>query len=384
MGGCIILAWLVLDAEKIGGMSGLMEKLPQGSFQFFPKISFSEGTAQGSVVQMSLGLMTFLSFVGLQWWASWYPGAEPGGGGYVAQRMMSTRTENDAFKATLLFQIAHYALRPWPWIIVALASVVLYPELSLENKKLGYVMAMKEFLPNGLKGLMLAAFLAAYMSTISTQLNWGASYLMNDLYLRFINPTANAKKSVFAARVATVLIMLFGLAITTQVKTLSNAFAFMIESGAGLGAVLILRWYWWRINAVSEITATIAPFFGYALAIFVFDLTSPYSMFFTTGFTTVAWLVATFLTKPEPQDVLVKFYEKIEPLGFWKPIALQSKTGIIKNNIGKLFLGWFFGVVTGYAVLFLIGDLLFKNYQTAGLDFLALLIGIFVLRWAIK
>jgi len=147
---------------------------------------------------------------------------------------------------------------------------------------------------------------------------------------------------------------------------------------------LILRWYWWRINAVSEITATIAPFFGYALAIFVFDLTSPYSMFFTTGFTTVAWLVATFLTKPEPQDVLVKFYEKIEPLGFWKPIALQSKTGIIKNNIGKLFLGWFFGVVTGYAVLFLIGDLLFKNYQTAGLDFLALLIGIFVLRWAIK
>ncbi|HNT81124.1 MAG TPA: Na+:solute symporter, partial [Bacteroidia bacterium] len=178
--GCIILAVIVLNSDKIGGITGLKSKLPKETFNFFPE--FGNTSHNGVFV---IGIGAFLAHIAVQWWASWYPGSEPGGGGYVAQRMMSTRNEKESVYATLLFQIAHYCLRPWPWIIIALCSLVLYPELTTENKKAGFVMTMKDFLPAGLQGLLLVAFFAAYMSTISTQLNWGASYLVNDLVKRF-------------------------------------------------------------------------------------------------------------------------------------------------------------------------------------------------------
>ncbi|MFY7786224.1 MAG: sodium:solute symporter family transporter, partial [Thermoflexibacteraceae bacterium] len=243
--GCTVLAVIVVNSEQVGGISGLKAKLPAWSLDFFPTISSAEGTAQS----LSIGVATFLAYIGFQWWASWYPGAEPGGGGYVVQRMMSVPTEEDAQKATLFFQVAHYCLRPWVWIMVGLCCIILYPDLPEQNKKLGYVMAIKDFLPAGLKGLLLVAFLAAYMSTIATQLNWGTSYLINDFYKRFITPQATEKQLVGSSRIGTFVIMLAALFVTAQLSTMEGAFKFMIECGAGLGLVLILRWYWWRINA---------------------------------------------------------------------------------------------------------------------------------------
>jgi Na+/proline symporter len=376
MTGCIVLAFMVTGSEKIGGIAGLKANLPAGTLDFFPKLSFSESSTADNISQMTLGLMTFLSFVGLQWWASWYPGAEPGGGGYVAQRMMSAKTEKDALRATLLFQVAHYALRPWAWILVALAALILYPDLPEENRKLGYVMAMKEFLPQGLSGLMLAAFLAAYMSTISTQLNWGAGYLMNDFYLRFVKKDASNSQKVLYSRIATIAVMFFALLVTRFTETLSGAFLFMIESGAGLGAVLILRWYWWRINAWSEISATVAPFVGFALSKFVFEFPAPYGMFFTTGFTTFVWLLVTFLTKPEPVAVLQSFYHRIEPAGYWGVFADKAS----QKPFGRLFLSWFSGILLGYSVLFLIGDLIFRNYERGFVELLIAIICLWLLR----
>ncbi len=261
MTGCIILAIIVINSPEIGGISGLKSNLPPWALNFFPSISdFTPGDA---ATGLTITAGTFLAFIGFQWWASWYPGAEPGGGGYVAQRMMSTKNERDSVYATLLFQIAHYCLRPWPWILVGLASLVLYPELGANEKRLGFVMAMKDFLPAGLMGLLLVAFLAAYMSTISTQLNWGASYLVNDFYLRFFEPGASQKKLIKVSRIVTFLLMIIAVFATSQMNSISGVWQFIIECGAGLGLVLILRWYWWRINAWSEITATIAPFIGY-------------------------------------------------------------------------------------------------------------------------
>jgi SSS family solute:Na+ symporter len=350
--GSITLAIIVLNAEAIGGISGLQAKLPAATFEFFP--TFGE-TAQ----VLSISFATFLAFVGVQWWASWYPGAEPGGGGYVAQRMMSAKNEEHAIKATLFFQIAHYALRPWPWIIVGLCAIVLYPELSADEKRLGYAMAMRDFLPPGLKGLLLVAFLAAYMSTISTQLNWGTSYIINDLYKRFLHPNANQKQLVRASRFNTFLLMIVALIVTSQIQTLEGAFKFMIECGAGLGAVLILRWYWWRINAWSEIVATIAPFIAYSYIHFYTDLKFPESLFITVGFTTAAWLIATYITKPTEAKVLDNFYDKIQPEGYW-----QKQTNK-KSNLGKLLLSWLLGIGLVYSCLFGIGKLIFGDWQAA-------------------
>lgn len=379
MVGCIILAVIVLNSEKIGGISGLQAKLPEDAFNLFPQISFfGEGTVAEKATVYTLGFASFFSFVGMQWWASWYPGSEPGGGGYVAQRMMSAKNEGDATKATLLFQVAHYALRPWPWIIVALCALALYPDLPAADKKLGYVMAMKEFLPAGLKGLLLVAFFAAYMSTISTQLNWGTSYLINDFYNRFVHPEANQKQLVKASRIGTVVIMLIGLFVTSQIQTLEKAFLFMIDCGAGLGMVLILRWYWWRVNAWSEIAATIAPFIPFGIITYYNSLTpegievpipAPYGFFITVAFTTIAWLAVTFLTSPTDTSVLDKFYQKIHPEGAWG--VVRSRLGIERkpSELPSLFLKWLAGVALVYSFLFFIGKVIFQDYGAAGIYF---------------
>jgi Na+/proline symporter len=374
MSGCILLAVLVIGSEKIGGISGMKAQLPEWTLHFFPSLDFSSSSAASTTAKaFSLGLGSFLAYVGMQWWASWYPGAEPGGGGYIAQRMMSAKNEEHAVKAMLLFQIAHYALRPWPWILVGLCALVLYPELPEADKKLGYVLAMKDFLPAGLRGLLLVAFLAAYMSTVSTQLNWGASYIINDLYKRFIRPEASQAQFVKASRLTTFLLMIVSLIITSQIETLAGAFNFMIECGAGLGLVLILRWYWWRVNAWSEIAATLAPFIGYSVSRYVFHMEFPDSFFLTISFTTVVWLAVTFLTPPTDRTHLQQFYRDVRPQGAWKPIA-DSLQMPVENKLPVLFAKWGTGLLLCYSALFGIGKAVLLEWPAAavyGLVFVA-------------
>ncbi|MCS6821810.1 MAG: Na+:solute symporter [Microscillaceae bacterium] len=354
--GCIVLAFLVVNSEKIGGIVALKAKLPEGTLSFLPTIS-SSNSFKNNTLQLSLHFSTFLAYVGMQWWASWYPGAEPGGGGYVAQRMLSTKDEKNALYATLFFQIAHYCIRPWAWIVVGLCAVVLYPEIT--DKKLGFALAMKEFLPEGLRGLLLVAFLSAYMSTVSTQLNWGASYLVNDFYKRFFQPQATDKQLVSIARVTTLLIACIAIYVTTLIESIAQAWQFIMECGAGLGLVLMIRWYWWRINAWSEITATIAPFVAFALSKFVFKWDFPYSFFFTIIFTTIASIIATFLTKPTEQAHLQKFYDLVQPKGFWKPFEKQP---LLSNNAPFLWLAWISATIVAYSFLFGIGYLILQEW----------------------
>lgn len=361
MVGTVSLAFFVLDSPDVGGIVGLKEQLPAWSLEFFPRIG--EGTGTASALTISVG--AFLAYASMQWWASWYPGAEPGGGGYIAQRMMSAKDEKHSIFATLFFQIAHYCLRPWPWIIVGLCTLILYPELSPADKKLGYVMAMRDFLPDGMKGLLLVAFLAAYMSTISTQLNWGASYLVNDLYKRFMNPQAEQKQLVTVSRLVTLLVTIIGLGVTTQINSISGVWSFIIECGAGLGLVLILRWYWWRINAYSEIAATIAPFIAYAVSKWGLGLEFPNSFFITVGFTTVTWLVVTFLTKPSDEATLVKFYNKVKPDGSWEPVRKLAGGEAFKSNVPNLLVCWISGISFTYSILFLTGKLIFMEWSAA-------------------
>ena len=372
MTGCIVLAVLVVSSDKIGGIEGLKEQLPKEALSFFP--TFKNASATDVVSTLSLSVFAFLAYVSVQWWASWYPGAEPGGGGYIAQRMMSAKNEKHAIFATLFFQIAHYCIRPWPWIIVGLCCLILYPDLGVDDKKLGYVMAMKDFLPIGLKGLLIVAFLAAYMSTISTQLNWGASYLTNDLYKRFIrpessfsNPETVQQHYVYAGRVFTVLIMLVSLYTTSVITTISGVWHFIIECGAGLGLVLILRWYWERINAWSEISATLAPFFLYWLGNYHLGLDYPWSYFLTVGGTTATWLAVTFLTKPVKTDTLSKFCEVVKPSGWWP--SFSSEVGADQKskggNVAMLGLTWIFAIAMTYSILFLTGYVILQEWTAA-------------------
>jgi Na+/proline symporter len=363
MTGCIILAVLVINSEQIGGITGLKDKLnsvsPQ-SLDFFPHIGDIPPEEAGQ--KFVMGIASFFAFVTITWWASWYPGAEPGGGGYIAQRMMSTRNEKHAIASVLFFQIAHYALRPWPWILVGLASIILYP--GLEEKQIGYVMAMKDFLPSGLRGLLLVAFFAAYMSTMATQMNWGTSYIINDLYKRFIKTSSTEEHLVAVARFATVVIMIVAFAITTVIKSIADVWVFIMEAGAGLGLVLILRWYWWRINAWSEIVATIAPFIAFAISKYVFGWTFPYSFFFTVGFTTVAWIAATYLTKPTDLERLEDFYTLIKPQGVWEPVRKALRLPKPPFQLGMLTICWLSAVAMCYSALFLIGKLIFQEWET--------------------
>jgi Na+/proline symporter len=385
MAGCIVLAVVVLNSDEIGGISGLKEQLPAWRFDFFPNIG--EGSLGEQVGTYSIGIAAFLSFGLVQWWASWYPGAEPGGGGYIAQRMMSARNEKEAIYATLFFQIAHYCLRPWPWIIVGLCALVLYPDLSIEDSSQGFVLAMRDHLPAGLKGLLLVAFLSAYMSTLSTQLNWGASYLTNDLYLRFLrkakvgeSESDKQKDLVQKGRIFTILIVVFALIAGSQMKTIDGAARFLIECGAGLGMVLILRWYWWRINAWSEIAASIAPFAGYIMANWWLELDYPFNFLFTVGFSTICWIIATFVSKPESLDHLQKFYDKVEPSGWWKPMRKRER----KSDMLPLFMAWISAIIMAYALLFLIGDLIFANWSKVGIESMIFLISLWFLTYQIK
>lgn len=362
MGGTVTLALVVLRLPQVGGIAGLQARLPAWTLRFTPSIG--EAGSGGAAGAMAMSLAAFLAYVGVQWWSSWYPGAEPGGGGYVAQRMMSAKDEKHSLLATLWFQVAHYCIRPWPWILVGLATLVLYPGLPPEQKRLGYVYAMRDHLPEGLLGLLVAAFFAAYMSTVATQLNWGSSYVINDFYRRFVRRGASQRELVAAARVTTILVMAFSVAITGMMERISGAWEFIIECGAGLGLVLILRWYWWRINAWSEIAAMVAPFVAYSYIKFRTDIAFPVSLYYIVGFTTLAWLAVTRLTRPTDTARLVEFYRRVRPGGaLWRPIARLAPEVHADAGVARLWLDWLAGVVLVYAALFGIGSLIFGDLR---------------------
>jgi len=370
MGGCIVLAVVVLNVPRVGGISGLMNALPENTFSFFPHITSGSDAAAAGVLTLSFG--AFVAHIAVQWWSSWYPGSEPGGGGYVAQRMMSAKDERHSVLATLWFTIANYALRPWPWIIVALASLVLYPDLpsavpegadsiGYATTRTGFVFAMRDFLPPGLLGLLVAAFLAAYMSTIATHLNWGTSYIINDFYRRFIARGSGERHYVVASRVVTLFLVMISSLLVYVIQSISGAWLFIIECGAGLGLVLIIRWYWWRINAWSEIVAMVVPFGAYIASRFYLKLHFPESLFFIVAVTTVAWITATFITPPVKNEVLQKFFDRVRPGGpGWR--GFRSAEDPAGESLIPLGIDWLLGIVMIYCALFSIGKIIFQSY----------------------
>lgn len=370
--GCIILAIIVINSEQIGGITGLQTKLPDWALRFTPEIN-SDSPSSSTAGVLAISISSFLAFIAIQWWASWYPGAEPGGGGYVAQRMMSAKDEKNSLLATFFFQVAHYTIRPWPWILVGLSAIVLYPELSMNDKGLGYVKAMNDFLPAGLKGLLLAAFFAAYMSTIATHLNWGTSYFINDFYKRFMKKEENEKHYVTVSRIMTIVFMILSLIVTTMMDSISGVWGFVMECGAGLGLVLILRWFWWRVNAISEIVATITPFIVYGILYFgKFNIQFPDSLFIIVPVTTIAWIITAFVTKPTEENKLVDFFKQIRPGGIgWKKFKIKYPEVIADKGYGYLFLNWFLGIVLVYMFLFGVGKIIFAQYVT-GIIFIAI------------
>jgi len=362
MGGTIVLAIYALDIPKIGGISGLLHELPKSTFNFFPTIG---NAAQGAGVFV-LSAAAFAAYIGVQWWSSWYPSNAPGGGGYIAQRMMGCKDEKHSLLATLWYNIAQYCLRPWPWIIVALVSLVLYPHLA--EPRQGFVMVMRDVLPPGMLGLLVAAFLAAFMSTFSTQLNWGTSYIINDFWRRFINQGGSEKYYVLLSRIITFALAIVSLLVTTQLQSIRQAWGLVLTASAGLGLVLILRWYWWRISAWSELAAVLSPILMvilWLMGVKVPGLDDPFpiNLFYIVSITTVIWLAFTFLFPQTRQDVLDKFYKRIHPGGpGWKPLNkrfpdVQADTGLV-----SLFFDWMSGVALIYLVLFGVGYLIFQDY----------------------
>ncbi len=412
MTGCVILAIIVVNLPQVGGIVAMKAKLAPQVLNFLPKIGelTAEGITGGA---LAIPAGAFFAYIGLQWWSSWYPGSDPGGGGYVAQRMMSAKDEKHSLFATLWFTIANYAVRPWPWILVALAALVLLPrsespeavkaqypamyekvveaydhqELLSTNDPLYklpefqkvyneyentvdpgvmYPKLMLMYLPTGFLGMLIAVFLAAYMSTIASQLNWGTSYIINDFYRRFIKQDGNEKHYVLISRIAIILMTIFSLIITDIfLTTVSGAWIFIINASAGIGAVLILRWYWWRINAWSEISAMIAPLIIYPIAVYGFKMESPMTLYPIVFGTTAVWLVVTFLTKPTEEKKLISFYKRTYPGGIgWKHIENQLPELKQNNHFGKLLVNWIMGIVLVYASLFGVGKIIFSEYLT--------------------
>ena len=379
MSAVVILA--VYAVRAVGGIAAMKVKVAAhfGSEQAALSVLPVSADASGLHAYAWMPLLTLAVYLSVQWWAAWYPGAEPGGGGYVAQRIFSARTEKDGVLATLFFQIAHYALRPWPWIVTGLATVILYP--GLEDKEAGYVKAFVDLLPTPWRGFMLAGFAAAYMSTVGTHLNWGASYLVNDFYKRFVKKDGTEKHYVAVSRLATVLLFFASLVVTSQLSSIEKAWELLLALGAGTGLVLILRWYWWRINAWSEISAMIASF---AVSLLAFAFIAPRFapndpnaqatvMLVTVAVSTVVWIIVTLATKPEPDRVLDAFYRRVRPGGpGWARVSTRLGYGREPIPGGALaWTNWLAGIVAVYATLFGIGKLVFGE-TGAGLTMLVI------------
>lgn len=369
--GSIALA--VIAVTKIGGIGTLKTKLSEvhgadhSILHFFPDFGAGE-----------MAILTFGVYLGVQWWAA--NGVD--GGGYIAQRMFAAKDERNTLLATLWFNIAHYTLRPWPWILVALVSMVVYPNLS--DPEAGYPMLMLAYLPTGLLGLMLTAFLAAFMSTIDTHLNWGASYLVNDFYKRFFRPEADDHHYVVVSRISVVLIMLIAGVTSLFMNSIAGAWKFLIALNAGIGLVQILRWYWWRINAWSEIAAMVT---SAVVSTIVFTLPQTkdnfaYQMLIIVPASTLVWLITTLITAPVSQEQLIAFYQRVRPNGgWWGRIPSLANVQSIAESRTPGLLNWVLGSAFVYCTLFGIGKLLLGFYG-AGVLFLliALITGGLVYR----
>jgi SSS family solute:Na+ symporter len=386
MAGSFAAAYFALKQPEVGGLSGLFSKIDVSTLNLLP--DFSDWTLTLTVLIIPLTV---------QWWSVWYPGAEPGGGSYIAQRMLASKSEADALKGTLFFNFAHYALRPWPWIIVALASLIVYPQLSdielafphVDRALIGHDMAypaMLKFLPAGFLGLMVAGLLAAYVSTLSTHLNWGTSYLVHDFYRRFMNPGASERHYVMAGRIVTALLMVLAAALTFVLDTARASFELLMSVGAGTGLLYLLRWFWWRINAWSEIAA-MASSFIIALGFFIAQkngvaIPGHVSLLITVAATTVVWVTVTFVTPPTDRSTLVSFYRLVRPAGpGWNSVRGEAGVGPSPDSLPMSLLGWVLGCTFVYAALFGTGSFLYGRMTQAFLWLAILLVsGIALLR----
>uniref|UniRef100_UPI004047326A sodium:solute symporter family protein n=1 Tax=Algoriphagus sp. TaxID=1872435 RepID=UPI004047326A len=383
MAGSFGAAYYLLDLPEIGSLQNLLShEAVSTKLDFIPDFT-----------DPNVYVPLFILPIAIQWWATWYPGAEPGGGGYIAQRMLSAKDEKNAMGATLFFNIAHYALRPWPWIIVALASLVVFPTISdlqvafpnIPADKLGDDLAypaMLTFLPKGLIGIVLASLIAAVMSTLSTHLNWGSSYVVNDFYLRFVKPKASDKELVAVGRISTVVLMVLSAILALALSSALSAFEILLQIGAGTGLIFILRWFWWRINAYTEISAMAISF---VVAIF-FEVINPkvgwvdipveasyLKLVYSVGITTVGWLLVTFLTQPEKDEILLSFYRKVRPASLgWSSVLNrypeeQRESGSLGKEIGLMLVGTFMVYAALFATGFFIYGKLVEGIMAAAI-----------------
>ncbi len=392
MGGAIVLA--IVSWRAVGGGDVLYAKLgdahpagaPAGTiFGHARDVLAFWPSGHGVWVMPTI---TLAALMGVNWWASWYPGAEPGGGGYVVQNISATRNEREGRAAALFFNIAHYAIRSWPWVITALCSLVLYGGAIVANDPgVNYVRMMVDLLPYGLRGLMLASFAAAYSSTIATQMNWGSSYLINDLYRRFVVRDASERHYVFASRMAVVLTVILSIIATAFMEQISGAWQFLMMLGAGTGLVYILRWYWWRINAWSEVSAMAAALVTSLPLRLVIDSSKPegfaLNLILTAAITTVVWLMVTFATRPEPDETLMAFYRRARPAGAgWRRFADLTGIRAPQGELARNAIAWILGVILVYSIMFATGALLFDEPRNL-VVFSTLLIGSAIGLWAV-
>ena len=399
MAGAIGAAYYLVNLPEVGGLQAVLEnENVKDKLSILPDFNDKKALITALIIPLAV-----------QWWSSWYPGGEPGGGGYIAQRMLAAKNENHAIGATFFFNIMHYALRPWPWILVALASLVLYPDIAsiheafpnVTEDKLGHDLAysaMMTKLPTGLLGVVLASLVAAYMSTISTQLNWGSSYIVYDFYKQQINPEATEKQMVNVGRISTVLLMVLSAFLALALQDAMGVFNLLLSFGAGTGLIFILRWFWWRINAWSEITAMFSSgilavllettalreyLFAPETGIFPEWADLPFIMLVTT----IIWLTATFVTQPESKQVLRSFYLKIQPGGpGWSKVVDEAKADhveIVKTNekwgVPSGIKAMLSGVVLIYSIMFATGYWIYGEYQLAIILTIVVAVSAFVL-----
>jgi solute:Na+ symporter, SSS family len=398
MSAVIAAAYFAVNAPQVGGLDALITKLsatpgPDGINYLSVLPDFTNN--------WDIAVAVFVMPVAVQWWAVWYPGAEPGGGSYVAQRMLASRSERDALGAVLFFNVAHYVLRPWPWILVALASIVVYPQLSDIQQALPHVdpslighdiayPAMLRFLPVGFIGLMVGGLIAANSSTILTHLNWGASYLVHDFYRRFVKRDASEQHYVSAGRVVTVLLFVCSSATVYLLDTAKDAFDVILQVGAGTGLLYLVRWYWWRVNAWCEIVAMVTSF---ATSIVLLALvrngaaiSTHAALLITIAVTTVSWLMAAYLAPQTDAEVLTAFYRKVRPVGpGWSRIRAQAglleDEGASRENIPLALLGWVAGSMAIWSSLFAVGNFLYGRMgYAAALGAVFVICGLIVIR----
>jgi solute:Na+ symporter, SSS family len=382
-----VLAYYAVEA--VGGMAALKQKLSAVDAE---RVATHGGA--GSILSFFptmnsawMPFVTFAMYLGVQWWANWYPGAEPGGGGYIAQRIFCAKDEKHSLWATLWFNIAQYAIRPWPWIITALASVVLYP--TLKDKEIGYIKVWVDYLPGGWNGLMLAAFAAAYMSTIATQMNWGSSYIVNDFYRRFVAKEKSEAHYVAASKLATAALAILGAAVSLIMTSVGGAWELLIGIGAGTGAVYLLRWYWWRINAWSEVSAMSAALVTTLVlrtGVVHFAGSEPdvfaKSVLVTVVVTSMAWIATTYLTDPDPQPKLLEFYRKVRPgVAGWKPIAKLAPEIPPTHDGWYNLMDWLLGCLMVYMAMFGAGKIVLGSYRIGVLFLVISAISGYAIYW---